>query len=88
MFIDRQEVLFISVNNKPNNISFFSKKGMPADDEYFKEYHSHVYGPVGIFMMDIRGNRITGDGVQHSDNNLVSDDQWESLGTCTHFLNK
>ena len=53
---------------------------MPGDDEYFQEYHSHVYGPIGIFLMDIRGNRITGNGVQHSENPMVSDDQWDSLG--------
>ena len=53
---------------------------MPGDDEYFQEYHSHIYGPIGIFLMDIRGNRITGDGVQHSENPMVSDDQWDSLG--------
>ena len=41
---------------------------MPADDEYFQEFHSHVYGPVGIFLMDIRGHRITGDGIQKSEN--------------------
>ena len=45
-----------------------------------QEHHSHVYGPVGIFLMDIRGNRITGDGVQHSDNPLVSDQQWRDFG--------
>ena len=39
-----------------------------------------MYGPVGIFLMDIRGNRITGDGVQHSDNPLVSDQQWRDFG--------
>ena len=39
-----------------------------------------MYGPVGIFLMDIRGNRITGDGVQHSDNTLVSEQQWQDFG--------
>ena len=29
--------------------------------------------------MDMRGNRITADGVQHSDNAMVSDSQWEAL---------
>jgi len=38
-----------------------------------------VYGPVGIFLLDMRGNRITGDGVQHSENCLVSDLQWEAI---------
>ena len=54
--------------------------GAPADDEYFQEFHSHVYGPVGIFLMDLRGNRITGDGVQKSENPLISDQQWEAFG--------
>ena len=61
---------------------------MPGDDEYFQEYHSHIYGPIGIFLMDIRGNRITGDGVQHSENLMVSDDQWDSLGLSWLTINK
>merc|ERR1719158_2668983 len=36
---------------------------MPAQDDYFQEFHYHVYGPIGIFLFDMRGNRITGDGV-------------------------
>lgn len=56
-----------------------SISSMPADDEYFEEFHGHVYGPVGIFMMDMRGNRITGDGVQRSDNPLVSERQWAAI---------
>ena len=52
----------------------------PSDEEFFMEWHSHVYGPVGIFLMDIRGHRITGDGVQHSENTMVSDKQWEAFG--------
>jgi len=52
---------------------------MPADDEYFDEYHSHIYGPIGIFLIDMRGNRITGDGVQKSDNPLVSERQWDAI---------
>ena len=50
-----------------------------------QEHHSHVYGPVGIFLMDIRGNRITGDGVQRSDNPLVSDQQWRDFGDADNF---
>ena len=38
-----------------------------------------MYGPVGIFLLDMRGNRITGAGLQHSDNSLVSQQQWEAL---------
>ncbi len=43
------------------------------------EWHSHCYGPVGIFFFDLRGNRITSDGVQQSDNNLLSEAQWEAF---------
>ena len=35
--------------------------------------------------MDIRGNRITGDGVQHSHNPLVSDRQWRDFGDENSF---
>ena len=44
-----------------------------------EEWHSHVYGNVGIFMCDLRGNRINGDGVQSSDNALLSEKQWSDL---------
>ena len=56
---------------------FTKGKVMPADDEYFNEFHCNTYGPIGIFLIDMRGNRITGDGVQKSDNPIVSDVQWE-----------
>ncbi|XP_023319733.1 uncharacterized protein LOC111694908 [Eurytemora carolleeae] len=53
---------------------------LPSDpEEYFSEFHSHVYGPIGIFLMDMRGNRITADGVQQSENELVSAAQWEAV---------
>jgi len=52
---------------------------MPEDDEYFQEYHVHIYGPVGIFLMDMRGNRITGDGVQQSENPVVGESQWTAI---------
>jgi len=52
---------------------------MPGDDEYFHEYHSHVYGPVGIFLMDIRGHRITEDGIQKSDNPMICEAQWDAF---------
>ena len=57
----------------------------PSEEEFFSEWHSHVYGPVGIFLMDIRGNRITGDGVQHSENTMISDKQWEAFGERNNF---
>jgi len=52
---------------------------MPAEEEFFQEYHSHVYGPVGIFLFDMRGNRITGDGIQHSENPIISEEQWDAI---------
>ena len=45
-------------------------------EEEIREWHSHNYGPVGVFMFDLRGNRINGAGEQASDNSLLSDDQW------------
>jgi len=44
-----------------------------------QEWHSHIYGKVGIFMFDLRGNRITADGVQQSDLPLISDEQWAAF---------
>jgi len=52
---------------------------MPGDEEYFEEFHAHVYGPIGIFLMDMKGNRITGNGVQQSENPLVSENQWIAM---------
>jgi len=53
---------------------------LPDDPEqYFEEYHSHTYGPVGIFLFDMRGNRITSNGVQHSTNPIMSEGQWNEL---------
>ena len=53
---------------------------LPDDpDEYFSEYHSHIYGPVGIFLFDMRGNRITSNGIQHSTNPIMSNAQWDEL---------
>ena len=50
-----------------------------SNDDQVKEWHSHVYGPVGIFMFDLRGNRINGGGVQASDNPILSEKQWEDF---------
>ena len=44
-----------------------------------EEWHSHVYGNVGIFMFDLRGNRIDGKGNQMSENPLISEKQWTDL---------
>lgn len=51
----------------------------PDLDEEVAEWHSHVYGSIGIFMFDLRGNRISGDGTQMSENPLLSDTQWADL---------
>ena len=42
--------------------------GAISEDEEVKEWHSHIYGDgkVGIFVFDLRGNRIKPDGVQVS----------------------
>ena len=48
-------------------------------EEDVGEWHAHVYGSVGIFMFDLRGNRIDGEGNQMSENPLISDAQWEHL---------
>ena len=58
---------------------------MPEDDEFFQEYHAHTYGPIGIFLMDIRGNRITGDGKLQSERPVVSQKQWKALGKVSFF---
>ena len=47
--------------------------------EYYNEFQCHTYGPIGIFLIDMQGNRITGDGVQKSDNPIVSYSQWEAI---------
>ena len=53
---------------------------VPNDVEV-EEWHSHLYGngKVGIFLFDLRGNRITPDGIQKSDNSLLSDKQWQAF---------
>ena len=48
-------------------------------NEDVKEWHSHIYGSIGIFMFDLRGNRITRDGFQMSENSLLSAAQWADL---------
>ena len=47
--------------------------------EQIEEWHSHVYGNVGIFMFDLRGNRIDGNGVQMSENPMIAENQWTDL---------
>ena len=50
-----------------------------CDASTLEEWHSHVYGEVGIFLIDMRGNRINGKGEQKSTNPLVSVNQWKAL---------
>ena len=54
---------------------------LDVDNKDVKEWHSHTYGCIGIFMFDLRGNRITSDGVQMSDRSLISSKQWEDFET-------
>jgi hypothetical protein len=51
--------------------------------EEIKEWHQHTYGPVGIFMFDLRGNRIDGNGVQVFNNLNIS---LVSLGGITNTI--
>ena len=53
---------------------------IPIDVEV-EEWHSHVYGngKIGIFLFDLRGNRITPEGIQKSENSLLSDKQWQDF---------
>jgi hypothetical protein len=50
-------------------------------EDSVREWHSHIYGSIGVFMFDLRGNRITGEGVQMSQSSLLSAHQWEDLET-------
>ena len=54
------------------------KCSLKLGDE-IKEWNSHIFGPVGIFLFDLRGNRINGAGVQSSESSLLSDEQWSDL---------
>ena len=55
----------------------------PDLNEEVGEWHSHIYGSIGIFMFDLRGNRITGDGTQMSENSLL--DTYNLYYTIVHF---
>jgi hypothetical protein len=58
--------LFLKIwDDNKHGILFIKKQDckLGLGDET-REWHSHVYGPVGIFMFDLRGNRIDGNGVQ------------------------
>jgi phosphodiesterase/alkaline phosphatase D-like protein len=43
------------------------------------EEHFHKYGPIGILLIDMRGNRIDWDGNQHADNPIVNEAQWKLI---------
>jgi hypothetical protein len=43
------------------------------------EFHFHKFGHTGIFINDIRGNRITNKGEQRPNNPLVNDKQWDAM---------
>jgi hypothetical protein len=45
------------------------------------EEHYHKYGPVGILLLDMRGNRIDWDGNQHADNLILSESQWSLINS-------
>ena len=47
-------------------------------DERMKEWHFHRYGPLGVFMVDMRGNRITSGGIMKK-GNLMSEEQIDAL---------
>jgi len=43
------------------------------------EFHYHRFGHTGIFMHDMRGNRITSRGEQRPDNPFMNEFQWSAL---------
>eukprot|EP01120_Amphizonella_sp_Union-15-10_P002906 TRINITY_DN131_c0_g1_i3.p1 TRINITY_DN131_c0_g1~~TRINITY_DN131_c0_g1_i3.p1 ORF type:complete len:520 (-),score=124.06 TRINITY_DN131_c0_g1_i3:66-1625(-) len=51
------------------------------DVEHCEEEHFHKIGPVGVFLLDMRGNRIDFEGRQLLKNPIVSDEQWKMINT-------
>jgi len=49
------------------------------DDKLCKEWHYHIYGSIGLFFIDMRGNRINGQGETYSKNKLISEEQWNDI---------
>jgi len=45
------------------------------------EQHYHKYGPIGILLIDMRGNRIDWDGNQHMENPIVNEEQWKLINS-------
>ena len=50
-----------------------------SEGEDVREWHAHHYGGIGIFMFDLRGNRIDSQGKTTPDNTLLSEAQWEDV---------
>jgi hypothetical protein len=46
------------------------------------EHFCQKIGPVGVIMIDMRGNRIDWEGKQHPDNDFINDDQWTMIKSC------
>ncbi len=44
-----------------------------------REWHAHHYGAIGIFLFDLRGNRIDAGGRTEPDKPLLCDAQWADL---------
>ncbi|KAH0486568.1 MAG: hypothetical protein KVP17_003430 [Porospora cf. gigantea B] len=51
---------------------------LPRKDDPIDELQFHRYGPCGVLMLDMRGNRITSEGVQKWDT-IMSDRQWSAV---------
>lgn len=52
--------------------------GGVEDKEHVEEWHFHRHGPVGIFMLDLRGNRIDPAGTR-KDGSLISKKQQQAV---------
>ncbi len=51
----------------------------PAGTSEVREWHWHMYGAIGLFLFDLRGNRIDTFGHATPDKALLCDDQWADL---------
>lgn len=67
-------------------VDVFKTVASPAGTNVLEEWHFHKYGRIGIFMMDIRGNRFHADGRlyhpqdgTHETCSLLSKQQWTAL---------
>jgi len=48
-------------------------------DKTTDEFHFHRWGSTGVFINDMRGNRITTKGEQCAHNPIVNDKQWDAI---------